>query len=130
VRPAPLSPDRWRQSEPYLYGIDLYNFAYWWESHEIFEAFWHAAGRTTEQGRFFRALIQLAAANLKTFQNQRAAARALLWRGIQRLGDMPASYMGIELSLLTETILRHLAAAQTHAPLIALDVPGRSARTE
>ena len=64
-KPIPFSVDRWHTSEDYLYGIDLYNFAYWWECHEVFEGLWHAVGHHSEQGNFFQALIQLAAANLK-----------------------------------------------------------------
>ena len=64
-RPRAFPQDEWSASEDYLYAIDLYNFAYWWESHEIFEGLWHACGRRTQAGNFFQALIQLAAANLK-----------------------------------------------------------------
>src|SRR3989338_7998386 len=27
-------PADWRKNEQYLFGIDLYNYGYWWESHE------------------------------------------------------------------------------------------------
>ena len=57
----------------YLYAIDLYNYAYWWECHEVLEGLWRA-GQTTKQGNFFRALIQLAAANLKRSLGLRAGS--------------------------------------------------------
>lgn len=47
--PALFPAEEWQKSDAYLYGIDLYNFAYWWECHEVFEGLWHAAGRETEQ---------------------------------------------------------------------------------
>ena len=48
---AEFAPAEWQQSEEYLYGIDLYNYAYWWECHEVFEGLWHTVGHGTEQGR-------------------------------------------------------------------------------
>ena len=36
----------------YLYAIDLYNYAYWWECHEVLEGLWRA-GQTTEARKFF-----------------------------------------------------------------------------
>lgn len=66
--PTPCRPEEWAQSEDYRFGIDLYNFAYWWECHEVFEGFWHAVGRKTEQGLFFQALIQLTAENLSALR--------------------------------------------------------------
>src|SRR5262245_4231065 len=43
-KPPPPDPAKWRDNDLYLHGIDLYNFAYWWECHEALEALWHAAG--------------------------------------------------------------------------------------
>jgi hypothetical protein len=80
----------------YLYGIDLFNFAYWWESHEVFEDLWHVAGHQTEQGNFFQALIQLAAANLKRFVGIEAAAQKLARSALVRLQTLPPLYMGID----------------------------------
>jgi len=85
-----------------LYGIDLYNFAYWWESHEVFECLWHAAGHDTEQGNFFQALIQLAAANLKRFLGNEQAAQKLARSGLTRLQTLPQLYMGIDVIALSE----------------------------
>jgi hypothetical protein len=101
-------PEEWERSEDYLYGIDLYNFAYWWECHEIFEGLWHAAGHDTEQGNFFQALIQLAAANLKRFLGNEQAAQQLARRGLARLRKVPAIYMGLDVQALEKKL--HQAA--------------------
>jgi uncharacterized protein len=114
--PTRILIDHWSESDDYLYGIDLYNFAYWWECHEIFETFWHAAGRETEQGHFFQALIQLAAANLKLVQGNVHAARNLLRRGIARLELVPASYMGIDVKDLLRTVLARIDWPHPQAP--------------
>jgi uncharacterized protein len=103
-----------------LYGIDLFNFAYWWECHEVFEGLWHAVGPDTEQGNFFQALIQLTAANLKDFLGNPAAAHNLFRSGITRLQNVPPSYMGIDVPRLTETLQAHLSSPHPHAPLIGL----------
>lgn len=93
-----LRPDAWAESDSYRYGIDLYNFAYWWESHEVFEGFWHAAGPTTEQGQFFQGLIQLAAANLKQFMGSEEAAHNLFRRSADRFSGLPDRYLGIDIA--------------------------------
>lgn len=93
--PSPCRPEDWSLSEDYRFGIDLYNFAYWWESHEVFEAFWHAAGPRTEQGQFFQGLIQLAAGNLKQFMGNETAASNLFRSSARRFSGLPDHYMGI-----------------------------------
>ena len=75
--PFLFSADTWQSSEWYLYAIDLYNFAYWWECHEIFEALWNAAGHDSMEGVFFRGLLQIAAGNLKRTQGLGRAASDL-----------------------------------------------------
>lgn len=95
--PTPVSPDRWREHEWYRYGVDLFNFAYWWECHEVFEACWHAAGRQTEPGRFFRALVQVAAAGIKRFTGLRQAETNLRRAALERLRGLPRCYMGMDI---------------------------------
>jgi predicted metal-dependent hydrolase len=115
--PVLLDPEQWRHMDEYLYAIDLYNYAYWWESHELLERLWLAAGRNTKQGSFFRALIQLAAANLKRFVGYGQAADNLTSRGITRLEQVPDSCMGIDVANLINYLKEHRREA---APLIRL----------
>jgi len=119
-KPSAFQPEDWHHSEEYLYGIDLYNYAYWWECHEVFEGLWHAGGRNTEQGNFFQALIQLAAANLKLFTGNHQAAEKLLTSGMIRLQKIPRFYMGIDVAGLNENLRRHVADSDFRAPLIRL----------
>ena len=81
----------------YLFGVDLYNFAFWWECHEIFEGFWRAAGVKSEQGRFFQALIHVAAANLKVCMRSPSAADRLSKAALRQFHVMPQTYMGIDI---------------------------------
>lgn len=120
LNPTAFSAAQWQDSEDYLYGIDLYNHAYWWECHEVFEELWKIAGRHTEQGHFFQALIQLAAVNLKQFMGNRRAALNLLQRGLVRLEEVPASYMGIDVIRLTENVRQRMNGPECQAPVMRL----------
>ena len=115
--PVLLGPEQWRRMGDYLYAIDLYNYAYWWECHEMLEGLWRA-GQTTKQGNFFRALIQLAAANLKRSLGYGQAADNLTFRAISRFEQVPAFYMGIEVASLLSHLREHSGEA---APLIRLN---------
>ena len=115
--PVLLRPEEWRQMGDYLYAIDLYNYAYWWECHEVLEGLWRV-GQTTKQGNFFRALIQLAAANLKRSLGYGQAADNLTFRAITRFEQVPDIYMGIEVASLLSHLRKHRGEA---APLIRLN---------
>src|ERR1700687_2172254 len=56
-----LDPKGWQTSNPYLYGIDLFNLQYYWESHEQWEGLWHASGRSGVVADYLKGLIHLAA---------------------------------------------------------------------
>jgi predicted metal-dependent hydrolase len=122
--PILLLPEHWSRSDDYLYGIDLYNYAYWWECHEVFEGLWNMAGHHTEQGNFFQALIQLAAANLKGFMGNPQAMRNLLHRGLVRLQRVPEPYyMGIAVAGFTQELQQCMTNSHRQTPSIRLDMP-------
>jgi hypothetical protein len=83
--PPRLPPERWRENEEYLFGVDLYNHAYWWECHETLEALWHLCGRRGEEAALLQGLIQAAAANLRRHLGSRAGARRLGGEAASRL---------------------------------------------
>jgi len=99
----PWEPDTWYRLKPYLNGVDLYNLAYWWESHEQFEALWLAAGRTGPPARFVQGLLQLAAANLNHHVGKRDTARSQAGAALDRIARSAAgsSFMGIDVARLT-----------------------------
>lgn len=70
----------------------------WWESHELWEGLWRAAGRDTVPGHFFKGLIQLAAANLKCALGHSTARTTLLRAGMVRLAGLPSLYMGLDVA--------------------------------
>jgi hypothetical protein len=90
-KPPYMPPDRWRHNEAYLFGVDLYNHDFWWESHELWEALWHPA--RDHEGQFLQGLIQIAAANI-----QRALGNEpvrLATAAIGRLQSVPDPFMGL-----------------------------------
>ena len=103
-----LQPEMWKQNETYLYGVDLYNFAYWWEAHEAWEALWHPAEDTYRL--FLQGLIQLSASLIKYHMRMLRPLRTLSTAGRQKLrqvvtecGDGANNYMGINLTDLLDT---------------------------
>lgn len=106
-KPPYVPPDRWKENEVYLQGVDLYNFAYWWECHETWEALWHLTGHTGWEALFLQGLIQNAAANIKRHVGQIEGARHLAEQSIDKLHrvcEKYAVYMGLELALFISEI--------------------------
>jgi uncharacterized protein len=88
--PAPaLDPEHWQASTAYLYGLDLFNAGFYWESHLEWESLWLAAGRRGAVADFLKGLIQLAAAGVKHREGRPDGVRghahraAELWRGVR-----------------------------------------------
>ena len=122
--PAPrLTPEEWRKNGTYLYGIDLYNYAYWWECHEHLEGLWHLTGHQGSEAAFLQGVIQGAAANLQRHRGLRDGARRLAGEAMQRLESVGAPrFMGVELSPLREAIeAYHLQGTRELPPLIVLE---------
>lgn len=120
LRLLQVVPDRWEESDEYLYAVDLYNFAYWWESHELWEGLWRAAGRDTVPGNFFKGLIQLAAANLKCALGHSTARTTLLRAGMVRLAGLPSLYMGLDVAAYLALLDRCLEQPLEPAPRLTL----------
>lgn len=124
--PAPphFPPDRWRDDEAYLFGVDLANRAYWWESHELWEALWHHVPPECTQAQFLQGLIQVSAANIGRFLGRPDGPRRLTGEAAGRLESVAARhdrYMGLELRPYIDAVRAfHLAGTSNRAPLIGL----------
>src|SRR5215212_5529968 len=121
--PVSLDPAAWAECEIYRRGIDLYNFAYWWESHEIFEAIWHGAGRSGVLGGFAQGMVQIAAAHLKRFMGAQEGARALLDRGLSRLGVVPSPYLGVQVRRFEREVVAYFRGEREKPALNLVEVP-------
>lgn len=73
-----LTPENWRSHEAFGFGVELFNEGYWWESHEWWEAAWHATDDQTLR-HLLQGLIQLAACWLK-WEAGNDRGRRGLWR--------------------------------------------------
>ena len=100
--PAVPDPNRWDRCQPYLRGIDLFNYGYYWEAHEAWESVWHACGRIGLTADFLRALIRLAAAGFKAREGRpagvrrhAAAAAELFERAASIIGGEHPRHMGL-----------------------------------
>ena len=118
--PLACPADSWQANATYLYAVDLYNFAYWWECHEQFETLWRAAGRKSEPGHYFQGLIQVAAANLKRFVGLPHAADNLWRRGLEQFNSIPSRYMGLDVLMFSEQVRSYFELSQASPPLIRL----------
>ncbi len=118
--PGPFDPARWRESEAYRYGVDLYNEGYFWECHEELEALWLAAGKQSEAGRLLQALIQLAAARLKREVGQERPARTLASKALRTLEGFGGTALGLDVPALARTA-RAFFAGSGAAPRLRLD---------
>ena len=112
-------PDQWQTSDAYLYGVDLYNWAFWWECHEVFEGFWRAAPNT-EQSRFFQALIHAAAVHLKIGMGRPASADRLSVAAFERFQTLPHIYMGMDVRSFERDLRAYVAGSRDAPALIRL----------
>ncbi|MFT5288702.1 MAG: hypothetical protein ACI8QS_002316 [Planctomycetota bacterium] len=96
---AYLPPADWRENQPYLFGVDLYNHGYLWEAHEAWESIWHPSKHDAQQANHLQGLIQCAAACLKVRMGQPRGLARLMELGTARLmsvnDEANGDYMGL-----------------------------------
>ena len=79
-----ISKNNWSINEPYLFAIDLFNYGYFWESHEHLEDFWKVSSKLQEKS-FIQGLIQLSAAYLKWVQGLDEGFHKLSSKGLKKI---------------------------------------------
>ena len=123
VPPPVVTPERWRENAVYLHGIDLYNFAYWWECHEALEGLWHLTGHQGSEAQFLQGIIQVAAANLRRHVGSPDGARRLGREAVARLASVGRrSYMGLEIGPFIRAVNDyHVDEDSPRIPLIRLE---------
>jgi hypothetical protein len=84
---SPVDDANWREHRPYLFAVDLFNHGYYWESHEAWEAVWHACGRTGTTADVLKGLIKLAAAGVKLREGRPVGVVRHLRRAIELLSN-------------------------------------------
>ena len=101
---------KWREPPEYLFGVDLFNAEFYWESHEQWEALWHSVGRRGDVADFLKGLIKLAAANVKRLEGNDSGVQRHADRATQLFAKVCVSHevlAGLELSRLVDIAKRH-----------------------
>lgn len=117
--------DHWQACEEYLYGIDLFNHAYWWEAHEALEAVWIAAGRKTQTGFFIQGIIQVSVAHLKRHQRFHDVAQRMAHDGLEKMHGVNGVYLGIDIRQFRENVKRYFAGNDKNPVIIELQMESR-----
>ena len=68
----------------FWFGVDLYNHHFYWEAHVWWEAVWKKSRQKENHDAFLKAVIKLAAGNLKTIMGQSDVALDL-WKKARNL---------------------------------------------
>ena len=95
------APEDWAACAPYLWAVDLHNFAYWWEAHEAWEGLWQETDKKGTQARFLQGLIQVSAGLLKAHLGSAAGRTVLLNEALAKLRETAAGhprYMGLDVA--------------------------------
>lgn len=69
------------------WGVDLFNFGFYWEAHEAWEGVWNAFGRTGSRAGFVKGLIKLAAAGVKALEGNARGVERHRNRAIELLNE-------------------------------------------
>jgi len=121
--PGTWEAAQWRTLVGYLYAVDLYNQAYWWEAHEELEELWIAAGRTSVRAQFVQGLIQVAAANLNRHRGHDRAAAGQAARGLARLEGarrLQSVFMGVDIAAFASEVEAYFARTRPEPAAIVL----------
>ena len=88
-----LVPEQFKENVPlshpaFEYGLLLHDNGYFWEAHEVWEAIWIAAPKNGRDRITLKALIQIANAGLKAFQNKTVARNRLVDEALELLDEL------------------------------------------
>ncbi len=118
-------PEEWRTLAPWLHAVDLYNQAFWWESHEVLEGLWHAAGRTSDPASFVHGILHVAVANLNRHRQKTAGAERQARKALAHLQPMRGArrYMGLDVEAFAREVQDFFFEGRRSIPaVIRLDV--------
>jgi hypothetical protein len=108
----PFDVSSWKESLDYLYGVDLYNFAFYWEAHEAWEGIWKTTARRDTPGLYLQGLIQISAALIKRHQGIAGGKESLSRAGFRKLRSVAEGhprYGGLEMAEYIERMVQIFA---------------------
>ncbi len=110
----------WQKSNRYLYAIDLFNFGYYWEVHEVLEKIWLEIGKTSMTGIFIQGIIQLSVAMVKKIELNSNGVARMRAKAIPKLQTQNGIYLGIEIENLIAQFESFINAEIATEPFIQL----------
>ena len=116
-KPERLTLVNWQKNETYLFGIDLYNYAYWWESHEAWESLWRQFPKESLTADYLQGLIKISAAFLKWHGRNQNGLDQLYSSGVEHLLKVcqeSTVFMGVNL-------MEHIAKLSEHFRVAVAD---------
>lgn len=118
---SPLLAGEYPHHALYLFGLDLFNHGYFWESHVAFEAIWNAHHRVGDEANILKALIKLAAAGVKAHQNSNQASLGHIKRGLELIEAVDADILKNVFGLDQQQLLKHLQSLLSGSPFLNQD---------
>jgi uncharacterized protein len=115
-----FSSQTWQNCTNYLYAIDLFNYAYYWEVHEVLENLWMKVGKKSPEGLFIQGLIQLSVALLKNLQSNKLGLKRLTDKAMPKLLSQQGIYLGVDIRNLINQFNIYLNGEQENSPIIFL----------
>lgn len=116
----PPSLVSWPPPSDLLFGLDLFNHAFYWEAHEIWEQLWILCGRSGRDADFLKALIKLAAAGVKAREGNPTGVKRHANRAHQllqvvkiQLPDHQTHLAGLNLTHLIQSAQKIAATAES-----------------
>ena len=118
----PWSPElQWSENEHYLHGIDLFEYRFFWEAHEVWEDVWRAVPRGTPAREAVQGLILWSAAALKNDMGHATVAARMWSRACVHFataGAHGAAAWGLQIDL-----LRHQPVPFDNPSLVSCGLP-------
>ncbi|HEX5056843.1 MAG TPA: DUF309 domain-containing protein [Gammaproteobacteria bacterium] len=114
----------WNLSQRYLYAVDLFNYRYWWEAHEVLEELWLETGKRADIGKFVQGLIQISAALLKSSQPH-SGSRRLAAKGLAKLRLQSGIFLGLDVHEFGRRVEAYIMKETPAPPAIELRMPDR-----
>ena len=112
------------EDDDFLYGVDLFNAAYWWEAHVYFERLW-AETASAEEREFLQGLIQLAAALLKRRAGNKAGDAKLTAKAIEKLRRTREHSGAVCMGVRLDPLIASLEASDTARESAFIEIASR-----
>ncbi len=84
-------PESWLKRKEWWLAVALFDAGYYWEAHEVWEAFWVASPRGEDHRSLLGGLIQVAAAAVKARQTHEEQGSRLLLRALSKWDTISTS---------------------------------------